>query len=92
MRKRIGVCWVDAGMLMVGDPCYFIGKDANIHAMCKDWDQACEEVFLNEDKAGDGMDVYGLGVAVHTTNGNGPYPVYLEKTKAGRRRLIVELD
>ena len=29
MKKKIGVCGVDAGMIMVGDPCYFVGTDAD---------------------------------------------------------------
>lgn len=89
---RIGECGVDAGMLMVGDPCYFIGKDATIHERCNDWKQACDEVFCtgNYDR-NDGMDVYGLGIAVATTHGDGCYPVFLE-TDNGRRRLVVELD
>ena len=91
---KIGKCGVDAGMLMVGDPCYFVGKDAIIHERRKTWSQACKEVFCK-----DGMltrdtplDVYGLGVAIATTHGDGCYPVYLETTKHGRRRLVVELS
>lgn len=93
MRKQIGVCGVDAGMIMVGDPCYFVGKDATIHDRCKDWKTACNEVFCKGDVSrDDGMDVFGLGVAIATTHGDGEYPVYLETTKSGRRRLIVNLD
>ena len=84
---KIGECGVDAGMLMVGDPCYFVGKDSIINERCDSWAKACDEVFLDNDVA----DVYGLGVAVETTHGDGVYPVYLETTN-GRRRLIVELD
>ena len=43
---RVGV---DAGMLMVGDPCYFVGSDATIHERCKTWEQACDQVFCKED-------------------------------------------
>jgi len=93
MRVKIGEVGVDAGMLMVGDPCYFVGKEATIHERCKDWAQACKEVFckegLNKDMP---LDVYGLGVAIATTHGDGTYPVYLETTARGRRRLVVELD
>lgn len=92
MKKQIGSCGVDAGMIMVGDPCYFIGKDATINERCKTWKQACDEVFCKDGvDRDDGMDVYGLGVAVSTTHGDGCYPVFLEE-KNGRRRLIVELD
>jgi hypothetical protein len=95
VRQLIGTCGVDSGMLMVGDPCYFIGDQTTIHARCKDWKTACKEVFckgdvaLNRDAP---MDVYGLGVAIATTHGDGCYPVYLETTKSGKRRLVVELE
>jgi hypothetical protein len=93
MRTRIGECGVDAGMIMVGDPCYFVGKEATINERCSDWSQACKEVFCKEGNTRDTpMDVYGLGVAISTTHGDGCYPVYLETSKSGRRRLIVELD
>jgi hypothetical protein len=29
--KVIGECGVDAGMLMIGDPCYFVGKESNVN-------------------------------------------------------------
>jgi len=95
MRTKIGECGVDAGMLMVGDPCYFVGKEATIHERCKDWSQACKEVFCAEGATDDRdkpFDVYGLGVAIATTHGDGCYPVYLETTRSGRRYLVVALD
>jgi len=93
MRTKIGECGVDAGMLMVGDPCYFVGKDATIHERCKNWNQACNEVFCKEGLIRNTpLDVYGLGVAISTTYGDGCYPVYLETTRSGRRRMIVYLD
>ena len=49
-------------MLMVGDPCYFLGKDATIHDHCKDWKQACKDIFCAEKNQGRDapMDIYGL--------------------------------
>lgn len=93
MKTLIGHVDVDAGMIMVGDPCYFVGDDAIIHERCKTWGQGCDEVFCK--KVGDRnapMDVYGLGIAIATTYGDGCYPVYLETTKSGKRRLIVNLE
>lgn len=92
-KVQIGVCGVDAGMIMVGDPCYFVGRDSAINDHCENWDQACNEVFCKpETKDRDHpMDIYGLGVAVATTNGDGCFPVTLETLKNGRRRLIVDL-
>ena len=95
MRVHIGNVGVDAGLLMIGDPGYFVGKDATIHSRCDSWTKACDEVFCTPSALDDknkALDVYGLGVAVATTFGDGVYPVYLDITKTGRRRLLVELD
>jgi hypothetical protein len=88
--EKIGECGVDSGLVMVGDPCYFIGDDARIHAKCPTWRQACYEVFDRGKPLA--YDVYGLGVAVNTTYGDGVMPVYLVTDSDGRRRLVVELD
>ena len=90
-KALIGHVGVDAGLLMVGDPCYFVGKDAAINDVCESWDQACSEIF-NEFDRDVPFNVYELGVAISTTHGDGYYPVYLETTESGRRRLIVDLD
>jgi hypothetical protein len=80
-------------MLMVGDPCYFVGPEAEIHSRCDSWKTACDQVFCKPGLERDTpMDVFGLGVAVATTHGDGAYPVFLEKSPDGRRRLVVELD
>ncbi len=94
-KVKLGYVGVDAGVLMVGDPCYFIGEDAIIDEKCKTWKQACDEVFLTGDalnNADKPLDVYGLGIAIHTTHGDGEYPVYLVTSKSGRRKLVVNLD
>lgn len=93
IRVKIGEVGVDAGMIMVGDPCYFVGSDTTINERCGSWSQACDEVFCKQDVDLDkGVNVYGLGVAVATTDGDGRYPVYLETDYAGRRRLVVDLE
>jgi hypothetical protein len=93
MKTKIGMVDVDSGMLMVGDPCYFIGKDASINGRCTSWNQACKDRLCKDDHSCDTpLNVYECGVAIGTTNGDGSYPVYLETTAAGRRRLIVNLD
>lgn len=92
MKVKIGEVVVDAGLLMVGDPCYFVGKDATINERCSDWQTACNQVFCAGGGRDDPMDVFGLGVAVETTYGDGVYPVFLKTSKTGRRQLIVNLD
>ena len=104
-KKLLGRVGVDAGMLMIGDPCYFIGKDSTVNKeVFKTWDEACKKLFCAA--GGDhgrnhpylinsGCGAL-LGIAMGTTYGDGQYPVYLETYKDGqghdRRRLMVELD
>ena len=94
MKKLIGHCGVDAGMLMGGDPCYFVGKDSTINERCDKWSTACKDVFCKPETndRNVAMDVYGLGVAIATTHGDGVYPVYLSISKTGKRSIIVNLD
>jgi len=92
-KIKLGKVPVDAGMLMVGDPCYFVGEKASINKRCPDWGKACEEVFCKEENLrAESYDVYGLGIAVPTTYGDGTYDVYLETTPDGKRRLVVDLE
>ena len=101
MKKQIGICGVDAGLLMVGDPCYFWprepGGECAATESIPDWGDACDALHGLPGKD-TGMQLKfamghaGLGVIVETTYGDGVYPVFLETTAKGRRRLIVELD
>ena len=102
-KKLLGHVGVDAGMLMIGDPCYFIGKDATVNTeVFPTWSVACNELFCAGDHGRDHPylieSAFGalLGIAVRTTHGDGSYPVHLEAYKDGRgktrRRLTVELD
>lgn len=95
-RIKIGEIGVDAGSVMVGDPCYFFGKDCEATRAYPSWkdvcalfdyDKGCPPVQL---KYAIGHD--GLGVIVRTTDGDGVFPVFLETKADGRRRLVVDLD
>ena len=100
-RKNIGCVGVDAGLLMVGDPCYFWpdkdGEKTEAVESLENWCAVCAALNNGPGK-NDGAQLHfqrghdGLGVIVETTNGDGCYPVYLETDDNGRRRLIVELD
>ena len=92
MKKLLGHIGVDAGLVMVGDPCYFIGNEAPIHKKLRTWEEACNEVFCKEGEEEPYIIADGLGIAVGTTYGDGEYPVYLEESEEGKRRLIVDLD
>jgi len=96
MKTQIGIVGVDAGLIMVGDPCYFldaIGNTSVAQQAYPTWSDFCDDLpkdnspkQLNFERGHE-----GLGIVVGTTHGDGTYPVYLETTKAGKRRLIVEL-
>jgi len=57
---EIGTVGVDAGMLMIGDPCYFIGEKAAANEAFPDWD-----AFIKAQRDSEGRDwtarYYGRG-------------------------------
>lgn len=92
-RYRVGEVGVDAGMVMVGDPCYLDGftdhefDDAKIEAQKASgkyeysYSGACAAT-LSEDSAGQlGR---GSAVAVSSGYGDGVYPVYATYNDEGR--------
>jgi hypothetical protein len=90
--KEIGFAGVDSGLLMIGDPCYFVGKKSDAQNRFADWSKFLEEHPTNPQmKYARGHD--GLGVAFQTTHGDGAYPVYVKTNEAGRPRFaIVVMD
>jgi len=82
--EKAGVVGVDAGMLWLGDPCYCVTPDANNHP-AKTWKEFCEKVG-NKDviQFNYAIGRPGLGVVVHTGNGDGEYDVFIKKSKNGR--------
>lgn len=69
--RKIGEVCVDAGLLMVGDPCYRYNSEA---AEASDWTSFCLALGDGGKPAeplGDGQ-----GIVVPTTWGDGTYPVY----------------
>lgn len=97
---QIGVCGVDAGMLMIGDPCYFIGPDSDAQARygpkAEHWVQFLQEHWGEDYKYEEFKhQMYysrchaGLGVVFPTTDGDGEYPVYTCFNEQGRPRFAV---
>jgi hypothetical protein len=92
--ETIGVCGVDAGTLMIGDPCYFFDKDCE--AQRKDgWSAVLREAYAAGDFAkpfGAAPIAYvkgheGLAVLVNV-DGDGTYSIQARRNSRGQ---IVEV-
>jgi hypothetical protein len=87
---KIGEVGVDAGLMMIGDPCYVSGDDP-ANAWISDWDKLCSEIWKEENQ------IYGQvaceipftrghsGAAVITSSGygDGVYDVYAKFSDEG---------
>ena len=98
-REQVGVIGVDAGIVMVGDPCYHIGKDVPPKDFCRSWSEFCQTKLSENGKAVDAVQLNydmgheGLAVVVGGFGGDGCYPVFVEKDRTGKvTRLVVEFD
>lgn len=86
---QAGIIGVDAGLCWVGDPCYCVTPDATEHP-APTWGEFCSKLFDEDDAPGIAKQFHyaaghpGLGVCVTTRDGDGTYPVYVEKDAAGR--------
>ena len=80
--ELIGYVGVDSGMVWLGDPAYIAGKD---------YDSLVDTIFANQtDGVSTPLGDLG-GIAVHTPNGDGFYPVLVHRDGAGRV-LRLEVD
>lgn len=81
--ETVGEISVDAGMVIVGDPCYFATPDADQHP-AETWEEFCEltagsDATQLHHKLGHA----GLGVVVRIS-GDGVYPVEVRRNEEGR--------
>lgn len=97
---HVGNCGVDAGMLMIGDPCYFIGPDSNAQQRYgekgKHWEQFGHEHWGENFQVSEfkhqmnyAMGHAGLGVTFPTYDGDGTYPVYVCHGESGTPRFAI---
>lgn len=89
--EQIGTIFVDAGIVMVGDPCYSLPEDGS-HRI-SEWDEFCEVMFKdkNYDKGYSKPLGDGISIVVESGYGDGEYPVFVERDSSGRvSKLIVD--
>jgi hypothetical protein len=85
--KKVGEIGVDAGLVMVGDPCYVLGDDASQRV--KSWSEFCDSLGNDYPTVKD----MNFGFVVSSGYGDGLYPVYVKKNAEGRViGLKVEFD
>ena len=97
--EYVGSISVDAGLCMIGDPCYHIGRNTLPKAFNKTWPEFVNEELtfqnkpLNEVQLDHDSGASGLAVILGNFGGDGCYPVYVEKNKEGQvKRAIIEFN
>jgi len=82
--EQIGVISVDAGLVMVGDPCYILHTQQTPKAVGKNWSEFCETLEGKKRLQLDHDAGYtGLAVVEGNFGGDGLYPVFVEKDEQG---------
>ena len=81
--QEVGIIGVDAGLCMVGDPCYIKSEDHPAH----DWSKFCSMIagqYPTVHQLNYAAGHEGLGVVVSTGYGDGCYPVSVVYGDEGR--------
>lgn len=79
--ETVGYIGVDAGIVMVVDPCYMVPND-NWHEFCDEyWEKSGKTT--GESGLGGIADMKG-GIVVQTAWGDGLYPVSVRRDNSGR--------
>lgn len=83
---EIGTCSVDAGMLLLGDPCYVIGRREGPET----WDAFLHRLHASNPKGGDApyWHLPDTGCVVTTGYGDGEYPVHVTLSGDGRVKNV----
>lgn len=93
-RHLAGWCGVDAGLILIGDPCYSAyDGDADDHPI-HNWSNFCDMLEKHREKTKGDARLFkqldytrgheGLGVVMESGFGDGMYPVYVTVKDMGR--------
>lgn len=85
--EQVGEVFVDAGLVWIGDPCYFLPEEGDltprpVEKEVGNWQQFCEKI--EKTPYPHRYNFGGLGVAVTSGMGDGIYPVFATFNKAGQ--------
>lgn len=74
-KKQVGSCGVDAGCLIIIDPCYL----KYLPDSDKDWDKWCDDIIGPQTSSPElgGPVSYGGGGVIVDSGGDGSFPVYI---------------
>lgn len=92
-----GLVGADSGMLMVGDPTYYIGGTKDDHPLAHGTYSCWNDFCIEKQKQGPIMimqtprGVNGMGLAVETLEGDGQYEVFAKKNAAGKIEALTIL-
>ena len=89
IREYVGDCFVDAGIIWIGDPCYIMGDDASNRVT--NWFDFCDKI------SGQGLGASeplgpGVGICTSTAYGDGAYPVHITYKDGRPIRLEINLE
>lgn len=92
-KELIGKIDVDAGLVMIGDPCY-TSSGRNV---ADDWERFCDKLQREEV---DGVTTIehesglpGKALVVGDFGGDGTYPVYVKRDKDGQvKKIIIDFE
>jgi hypothetical protein len=93
-EERVGSVYVDAGIVMLGDPCYTLPDDASSrNEIAKSWPAFCDALYGQ----GEQRDVWtpfgeGTAIVVNSGYGDGEYPVYVTRKNGCVMSLRVDFD
>ena len=77
----IGSVYVDAGIVMIGDPCYTLPDDGSHRdEAARDWHTFCDSLYGDDRDTLHGVEPMGqgVGIVVQSGYGDGEYPVVAE--------------